>query len=420
MDQTTDRFLLRIGLHPDTVDLSSCIRAFLNQMHLGLCGKPSSLLMLPAWVTTMPPPTAEKKAIAVDIGGTNLRVALVHFSEAGPQILEQTTQPVYGKTESITADCFFSMLAQNLSPYLEQTRSVGICFSFPAESRPDLDARILSIHKEIRITGAEGLLVAEELKKHLPVPVETAVVNDTAAALLGGSMQAGEYDGLIGFVLGTGTNTCYEEKIGRIKKITGSSSMSMLINTESAGFAEFPRGALDERLDGTLASPGAHLLEKAVSGTYLGRLICLALQEAANGKLLGPNFQQLPLYDMSYVDGFLKNQPGPIADCCTWETDRQTARDICLGCINRAARLVAANLIAIMIQGDIGRRKPARIVAEGSTFWNCETYMQAITDQMNRYAREIPDLKWSFERINQANLIGAAAAVLGKQQTITG
>ena len=106
------------------------------------------------------------------------------------------------------------------------------------------------------------------------------VLNDTVATMLCGiGYNNRPYSGYIGFILGTGTNTCYIESLSEIAKIGGGEG-NMAVNLESGCYSGFPRGDYDRELDAASQNPGDHLMEKMISGAYLGELVTRTVRGA--------------------------------------------------------------------------------------------------------------------------------------------
>jgi hexokinase len=78
-----ERFLERVGLDPESVDVERMLADFHAEMEAGLAGKPSSLAMIPTYLSADVEVPADKPVIALDAGGTHLRIALVSFDAAG-------------------------------------------------------------------------------------------------------------------------------------------------------------------------------------------------------------------------------------------------------------------------------------------------------------------------------------------------
>ncbi len=98
--------------------------------------------------------------------------------------------------------------------------------------------------KRCRHREVEGQLIGKNLLESLGTPGKKIVLlNDTVATLLAGKSSSigRSYDSFIGFILGTGTNTCYIEKNRNILKNNElNQERSQIINIESGDFGRPP------------------------------------------------------------------------------------------------------------------------------------------------------------------------------------
>jgi hexokinase len=425
--QKSEDFLRRRGMTCGGLDLAETCRRFQAEMGRGLTGQPSSLMMLPAYLSLehrLPP---KGQVVAMDAGGTNFRVALVERENGQVRLGEQATFPMPGSREPVTREEFLDILARQLERYPEGT-PMGLCFSFPAEITPDLDGVVLLFDKEVRVDGGAGMHLCRDLfahmeKKGMTPPKGGAVINDTVATLLGGylTLDRERYDGWIGFILGTGLNCCYSEAIGHVTKVSGFADPSMIINMESGGYSGFPQGEFDRALDQASHDPGGQQFEKMVSGAYLGPLARRTLQGAAAEGLFSPdcaqailNLDSLPLARVSgWLDGKDDSLP---RDLAMDQADRVTADAILDGLLDRGAAYIAVSLTAVIDEADMGRsaQKPAAIVAEGSTFHKFDRYRTKIEAAMETLCTGEYHRHWAFVTAGDANLYGAAAAAMLK------
>ena len=407
------QFLKRNGMHADAIDPAQGIESYRKAMQAGLQGEPSSLMMLPAYINPAADVPADTPVAVLDAGGTNLRVALVTFTKDGPKVLTDRRLPMPGTCGALTWEEFLEELVDVLLPIAKQTDRLGFCFSFPARITPETDGEVINFNKEVQISGASGKLVCRELASLLNDSygchiTHTVLLNDTVATLMGGFAQADRslYDTYLGFILGTGMNCCYVDPVKH-----------MIINMEAGGYDGFPRGTYDLEIDNASTNPGDHQIEKMVSGGYLGEVIGAALRGAAREGLFtercAGNILGLPVFDMAAVSAFLADESGILSDACVEEADRIRMRTLVETCVDRAAKMVAVMLTAILEHADAGREKPACIVAEGSTFWKCEAYRSRIEAYLNEFAAE-RGRKYAFISANSANLLGAGAAALIK------
>jgi hexokinase len=423
-----DGFLREQGMHPDSIDIIQSTQAFIGEMKAGLEGRPSSLMMLPSYLTTEGAVADDENVIAVDMGGTNLRVALCRFVGGKMQLLGGSVSPMPGSKESIGKDVFFQQIAEKILPYTDQSGRIGVCFSHSAEILPNRDGRLLAFSKEISVSDSEGAEICAELSKKLREngcldAKSFLLLNDTTAVLLGGLAGAGREacHGMIGFVLGTGMNMSYIEQTQLVKKLKSPFDKStMIINTESGCFSRLPFGAIDLEFDGTTVNPGDHLFEKMASGRYLGPLILLTFKKAASEGLFSPEaaerIHHTDMLNLSEVTNFLSDIRGDniLAQCCKDQQEREILFVIADRLIERAAKLSVSTIAAVIEKTCIGHSadKPARVIAEGSTFYNLFSFKE----KFHQYIRSYINLKQGrhcrVEAVEQATILGTSLAAL--------
>ena len=412
-------FLTSHGMEPERVDFDSTTAAFISDMELGLRGRESSIRMIPTYLTADGQLPLGEPAAVIDAGGTNFRTALVSFTEDGPVIDALSVCAMPGTDGAVAWEDFISFVADRLAPLLDRADKVGFCFSYPTEETPERDGRVLSLTKQVQLTGFEGRLIcadlAAELERRGITGKSFVLLNDTPAVLLSGSAYAAEKscDGLVGLISGTGTNTCCVLPDEAIKKPHGAFSGSMLVNLESGNFSGLPRGDFDAELDAGTCDPGVYRHEKMTSGAYLGELCRLTLRcaareglfsEAAAEKLLSLDALSAPEADAMACGG---------GDMFEGE-DAETASQLCNAVFVRSARCVCSNLAAILVLTDRGSdpEHPACICADGSVIRRSRAFREAldgfmdsfIRDGLGRYA-----VIWSTEN---ATMLGSAAAAL--------
>lgn len=415
MDSKTQvlSFLKKYSMDPESIDLHSCTLAFRNELQAGLEGGKSSLMMIPTYLSPGSRQLKGRTAIAIDAGGTNMRTALVSFGENGPVISDFTVTPMPGTRGAISREEFYEAVVSRIRPLAHRADCVGFCFSYPAEILPDRDARVIRFNKEVQISHSEGMILCAPLKESFPDKT-FVVLNDTVAAQLGSDTGMAAD---IGFILGTGTNTCYTEKGENIKKLPGIQG-SMIINTESAGFDKFPLGEFERRFDSSTAIPGDHLYEKAVSGAYHSSVIYLTAVQAAKDGLLSPKtggaLESCGGFTGVEVDDFSRAPmgSGKIAALCADDKDRDILYNIVDMAMDRAARLVTANLAGVMLQGSFGLDRPAVISAEGSTFHKSYLLRPKVDGYIKTYIEARLGRRCIFVSGKDVNLTGAAAAAI--------
>lgn len=423
--QRAHAFLRAHGMHPDDLDMAAELSRFRENMENGLAGRcsASDCKMLPAYVSAGRRPPQKEKVLTLDAGGTNLRAALVSFTEQGPVVEGLRTRPVPGLGTPITRAQFLREIAEFAAPLTGEASRLGFCFSYQAEILPNGDGKVIQFSKEVVVSDGDGMLVCQELLDALSAmglhaPSSFALVNDTVAALLGGCAGgAGAADGWLGLILGTGNNICYLADSAHIKRpIPGWTLPDMVVNMESGVYSGFPQGTFDKELDAASMSPGEYGNEKMVGGVYQGEVLQRTL--AGAGELFSDGFSarlaqsgQLTAADLSAFAAD-PSAPGALSGLCA-SPDDLAAMGVLVDCLlERAAKLVVITLAGPMEAENMGRTAPAMVVAEGSTFWKNAVLRQKIEAQAEAFLHHTLGRRYAFLRAENPNLTGAALAAL--------
>lgn len=414
-------FLRGTGMAAECIELEPALAEFRRQMRAGLRGADSSLMMLPSFITLRAAPQ-DRRVIALDAGGTNLRAAVIYFDAEGRPVVEyQSKQPMPGTQGTLDRDEFFTALADALEPIADASDTVGFCFSFVMDVLPDRDARIVAFSKELRVTGAEGAVIGASLNRELirrgHSPKRFTLLNDTVAALLSGVTGTREYDGHIGFILGTGTNGCYAERGERIEKLPGTTG-SMVINMESGIYSGFARGTYDRELDEASKMPGDHLTEKMLSGAYLGDLVFRTVRGASDAGLFSPSFAtamaRFETFESADLSAFTERDGNAALNQLTaeHESDDALLRAFIANAYDRAARILAVTFTAILTHTDTGRSPaaPCCITAEGSTYHKTPLLQKRLAHYLDAWTAGVHDRHCALVHCDDATVIGAAVA----------
>jgi hexokinase len=424
--QSIDKFLEQHKLRAADIDIQKLVETFTSEMIRGLEGDKSSLRMIPTYIEADNEFLTEVPVAAIDAGGTNFRAATVKFTSQGK--LEQSdnvTASMPGLEGEISKEEFFNTIAGHIKPITDKCDRIGFCFSYPTEIFPDKDGKLLQFCKEVQAPGVVGEMVGKSLLETLGTPEKKIVLlNDTVATLLAGKSAAfdKEYDSFIGFILGTGTNTCYIEHNSNIPKTKElDPEKSQIINVESGNFNKAPRTEIDIAFDNTTGNPGNYSFEKMFSGGYIGGLCLYAIKKAAEEgyltsataeKLL--SLTQLTSENANNFISKASSDRGPLQSSITSEQDEVNCIAIIESIVDRAARLVAANLAAVLLKTDKGKspEHPVLITIEGTTFYK----MKNLKPQFEKYFGEYLDggrkRFYEFTEVPQSSLIGAALAGL--------
>lgn len=426
MMKKADDFLTRHNLLACNIDMEDLVRVFSEDMISGLGGKVGALRMIPTYIEAENDFLTETPVLAIDAGGTNFRAALVTVSKLDNITISDTVEyRMPGLDGEISSNEFFRTVADYIRPLAEKADRIGFCFSYPTEIIPDKDGRLLQFCKEVQAPEVHGQLIGKRLLETLGTPRKKVVLlNDTVATLLAGkSASTGrKYDSFIGFILGTGTNTCYiEQNRNIIKKSDLRSDSSQIINIESGDFGRPPQTDLDIQFCNTTSDPGSYKFEKMFSGGYFGGLTLNVLKAAAKEGV----------FSVQTAEAI-----GKIADLHTWDANSYIARQISQGHVlveairdcndadscrqiiealtNRAAKLVAGSMSSVILKCGKGKfpEKPILITVEGTTFYKLYNFRSRFEMYLSEYLTDDRRRYFEFTEVNQSSLIGAALAAL--------
>ena len=410
------------------LDRQALISAFVSEMEKGLRGEESSLLMVPTYVGVSGRVRAGSRVAVLDAGGTNFRGAIV---EIPPKITHRENRPMPGAKSEVDVEAFYEAFAaevRRLKP-LATAPKTGWCFSYPAEATRELDARLVRWTKNIKAPAIVGQYVGAELKKRLGGG-EIAIVNDTVATLLAAKATEGEavYSSYIGFILGTGTNCAYVEKVANITKLGDDSRTggTMIINAESGNFNKIAQSAFDKALCQKSGNPGLARFEKMIAGAYLGTIGLEIYKAAAKAGLFSEKasalIRGLGALESIDFDGFCAavRTPGrdnPLDTVFANADDAKMARRLGLPVFDRAATLTAIHLAAFAIKSGEGfdPAEPVAINADGSTYYKTRAIPFAATvkrelDEMLVRRRNIHFC--ITPQVDDAPMVGAAIAAM--------
>ena len=350
------------------------------------------------------------KALVLDLGGTNYRVATVNFADD-----KATIHPDNGwkkdlsvmKTPGFTREELFKELADPIGEIKrDEEMPIGYCFSYAAESLPDGDARLLHWTKGVEIKDMIGEPVGKPLLDYLNERNDIKftgikVLNDTVASLFAGLTNSG-YDAYIGLIVGTGTNMATFIPAEKITKLPPSCQAKGLIpvNLESGDFNPPFLTTVDDTVDACTNTRGYQRFEKAVSGMYLGDIL----------KATFPLDEFEEKFDAQKLTTIM-NYP---------DIHKEKYVQVAHWIYNRSAQLVAASLAGLirLLVSYNKETKKICLVAEGSLFWsqnrNDKDYNILVMEKLQKLLEEfgLGDVKVHINKMNNANLIGTGIAAL--------
>ncbi|KAI9669634.1 MAG: hypothetical protein M1831_007330 [Alyxoria varia] len=285
-----------------------------EQLHAGL--HKGEICMLPSYCHTLPSGKEKGSYLALDVGGSRLRVALVRLcgrSAGYDQSLTESKRHDYVIDEavrSLVGKNFFHWMAQRIKdtiadePALANAQTplrMGISWSFPVEQLSIRDGTLLMMGKKFKATqGLLGHNLADLIdeacaQENINVKV-AAIVNDSSSSLLSSSYRISS--ARIALILGTGLNSSIylpttslaSYKFGRRPSEWRDTAKRVVVNVELSTFGKdvFPLTRWDELLNSAHSNPVFQPLEHLTSGGYLGEIVRLVLVDAIQaGRLFG-------------------------------------------------------------------------------------------------------------------------------------
>jgi hexokinase len=426
----TEEFLHRWSVTADAIDMDTCCERFLAEMERGLNTRgDGTLAMIPTYTCADTAIQPGKSVIVLDAGGTNFRTCLVTFDDhAVPVISDFKKSGMPGVKTEVSAQAFFSALADDVERLIDKSDLIGFCFSYAAEITAGHDGIPLVFSKEIKAPEVIGMPVGRSLLEELArrghdvSRKKVAVVNDTVATLLAGKAASRntQYDGYIGFILGTGTNTAYVEDNLRIGKLPSALIGSQIINVESGNYDLVP-GELDRRFINSTKSPAVYHFEKMISGAYLGSfaqvVLAQAISEGLFSDVFANRFAQMEPLNTTRMSHYLEMPHNPeyaLVACLGSEEDATALYLILDAIIARAAKLTAVNLSAAVLKSGAGRnpRYPVCINADGTTYYKTENLQRYTELYLTEYLQHQRHRYVRFVRIDDSPVLGAAVAGL--------
>ncbi|KAK1977957.1 hexokinase [Colletotrichum cereale] len=289
---------------------------FVRQLNEGLQRDGTSMCQIPSFVTNLPNGSEKGVCMAIDLGGTNLRVCSVELNGDSTYSLTQSkaviprhlmTAPTYRDLFRFIALQIKAFLGEHRPSDLEtwarvlkeeniteearkrHCKSLGFTFSFTFDQHAIDKGTLLYWTKSFDIADAVGrdpcAMLQEALdEQQLPLLV-TALANDTVGTLATRAYTSpGQSSNVVGAIFGTGTNGAYMERVSRISKLHSREAFRdsepgamMALNTEWGGFDNklevLPTTKYDRELDRDSVNPDDQHFEKRISGMYLGEIL---------------------------------------------------------------------------------------------------------------------------------------------------
>jgi len=433
----TKLFNLSIG------DLRCMVKEIHSEMQKGLSGYSSSIKMIPSFVG-LPDGSEEGSFLALDLGGTNFRVVEVVLDGKGKASTEASSKYTLKKKDiQGTGAQLFDFIAECIKEFineysldLHKTYELGFTFSFPVEQTNVAAGALISWCKGFTSTGVEGedvvVLLNEALKrKDINNVKVAALVNDTVGTLVAKNYSVSDCD--IGVILGTGTNACYCEKMLNITKWRGISHRdSMIINMEWGIFDKLPFTYYDRTLDKQTENVQDHLMEKMVSGMYLGELTRLVLKDMANREICFfdrdlSHFTRNGSFKTEYMSRIVEDESDTLSDIEEFMKEfgfisinlesKQILKDICSIIAKRSARISSTAIAAVILWKDPELKETHTVGIDGSLFEKFPGYCDMMYSTLKEhFGSKIKNVKLETAKDGSGKGAAIIAAIAAKSE----
>lgn len=269
----------------------------------------SDISMLPSYQHTLPTGHERGDVLALDVGGSTFRIALIRLKGKGKpgcdglEIRRLQSFSIDEPIRGLRGQAFFDWMADRIGEMLGEYNHfngttnarlpMGLAWSFPVEQTCPRSGKLLAMGKGFKAThGVEGQDLSELIMrscqaKGLNVEMQ-AIVNDGAATLL--SQAYRDPTTRMSLILGTGTNAAVylpvqalgTGKYGSRPAAWHAAAQHVLVNTELSmvGKHSLPVTRWDDLLNAKHPLPDFQPLEYLVTGRYLGEIVRIILVEA--------------------------------------------------------------------------------------------------------------------------------------------
>lgn len=251
--------------------------------------------MLESLVDRLPSGTENGVVLAVDVGGSTLRAALLELHSGNTKVLQQNSWEIPDNVKQSDGRSFFNWIGERISVVLKLSKwntkklskngnkthlDMGLSWSFPFVQDQSVDrAKVLAMGKgydvQRDLVGCDLKDLFESCLAKWNVKVK-AIVNDTVAALLAHAYSNTSTKASV--ILGTGVNAAIVDHTGT------------LINTEISllgGHGALPQTIWDQFIDRVIVErSGFQPLETMIGGRYLGEIVRVMITELVDSEVL--------------------------------------------------------------------------------------------------------------------------------------
>lgn len=367
----------------------------------------SMLKMLNTYIDPDPEKVLEGEYLTIDLGGSNMRICKFKINGSNAIADKVIKFPLVTKfrdytTKKYTLRDLFVIALKKMKPFLDKDKlyNLGVTVSFGLKSKSKDEAVILELSKGFELSETLG----EDIYKLLTSAIEevklkiipSAIINDCVATMVAGKFFYPNAD--ISFIVGTGHNACF---INFNKEI---------INVESAGFNKgIPLTCFDEKFILTIPNESQNLLEILVGGKYIGGIADRIMRY---------------LVERSFISKYKPFSTKELIGCLNKEIilsypmeQKELMEEIAKILFERSAKLIAAEILAILMYTDNKLENKHTIIFDGSVYEKCDFFREQISLNLEQIFFENYK-KLSHRLVKDASGIGPAIVAAAKSVNV--
>ncbi|XP_030375921.1 hexokinase type 2-like [Scaptodrosophila lebanonensis] len=420
--------------------MQDVVQRMTKEMSMGLTKETHPRAVIKCWITyvqDLPTGKERGKYLALDLGGTNFRVLLVHLKSEYDVDIQSKSYVMGQALMTGSGKDLFDFIAECLANFVQEHRvdkedlPLGFTFSFPVQQLGLTKGILVTWTKGFSCDGVVGKNVVELLQEaivrrgDLRINI-VAILNDTTGTLMSCAFK--KHNCRIGLIVGTGCNACYVEKTANaqvFEHYQTSAKPNMIINCEWGAFGDngvldFIRTPYDKIVDKQTPNVGRQTFEKCISGMYLGELVRLIIVDLKERGILFKNIDSQVLkqkwkFETKFLSEAESDPPGSfrnmgqILDQCgirgATDSDKACVRYICETISRRSAKLVACGLVCLINRMGVN---DLSVGIDGSVYRFHPKYHNLLTEYMNKLLKSAV----KFELVLSEDGSGRGAALI--------
>ena len=371
-------------------NLSQISDAFYRDMN-----EKTMLKMLKSYITVSDEKLIPNEYLAIDIGGSNIRIAKFSIEENDVIFKKIIKFPLRTRFRNYTSNKYslkdlIIKALKKIKPYISRSKMyfLAVTVSFGIDSKSKTEANIVELSKGFKLKETINRNIYEILMQAIFSAklniVPMAIINDCVATLVTGRFYDKTVD--IALIVGTGHNASF---INSEKEV---------INIESANFNKnIPLTTFDNKYLEKISGEANKLFEVLIGGKYIGKIADEIIKDLIKRKLLNKCVEINTKVLVSCVN--------EDKDFLLPEEQREVIKTVGELLFTRAAKLIVAEVYAIIKYIDKDLVNEHTLIFDGSVYEKCDFFKEEISREINEVFGENAS-KINHKLIKDASIIG--------------